>query len=205
MWKVIDRNDAVVDEDAAPLLSDAIKEKIASFFPRYETKRAALLPALHLVQEAHGHVDYSAMKEIADLLDINPSDVLDVVSFYTHFCTHSKGKKTVMICRSLSCELMGGKALLEAVKDHLGVVEHGSTLDGRYYLMTEECLAACDYAPCMMVNEKMHKRVTPEEAIAILRDPHNDQLPMPRSDLFDPPAENGTGDPQVDTTSDVQE
>ncbi|MEK7731544.1 MAG: NAD(P)H-dependent oxidoreductase subunit E, partial [Planctomycetota bacterium] len=87
-WKVIDRNQPVVDPKAPPLLSEAVREKIRSFFERYETKRAVLLPSLHIVQDALGHVPWQAMVEIADLLEIHPSDVIDTISFYTHFWTH---------------------------------------------------------------------------------------------------------------------
>ena len=201
-WKTIDRNQPVIDPNAPPLLSEALCEKIRSFFPRYETKRAVLLPALHIVQHEHGHVNYQAMKEVAELLEIHPSDVMDVVSFYTHFSSHPRGQKTILVCRSLSCELMGGKEVLETLKTQLGVDEHGTTADGRYTLMTEECLAACDHAPCMLVNERMHKGVNGDDVASILADSDNDKLAMPRSDLFDPP-EHGTA--ELETTSDVAE
>ncbi|MCH7631909.1 MAG: NAD(P)H-dependent oxidoreductase subunit E [Planctomycetes bacterium] len=137
-WKAVDRIQPVVDPEAAPLLSESLKEKIRSFFPRYETKRAVLLPALHIVQHQFGHVSYPVMKEVAELLEIHPSDVMDVVSFYTHFSSHPKGTKTIVVCRSLSCELLGGKELLDTLKEELGVEDHGTTADGKYTLMTED-------------------------------------------------------------------
>lgn len=190
-WKSLDRITPVVDPDAPPLLTEALKSKIRSFFPRYETKRAVLLPALHIVQHAFGHVNHQAMKELADLLEISPADVINVVSFYTHFSTHPKGKKTILLCRSLSCELMGAARLLDTLKAELGVEEHGTSQDGEYTLMTEECLAGCDFAPCMMVNERLHKNVNCDDVQNILADAENDKLSMPRSDLFDSPSDNG--------------
>ncbi len=186
-WKAIDRNQPVIDASAPTLLSEASRDKIRSFFPRYETKRAALLPALHIVQHEFGHVNYRAMKEVAELLEIHASEVMDVVSFYTHFFSHPKGKKTIVVCRSLSCELMGGRELLETLKEQLGVEERGTGADGKYTLMTEECLAACDHAPCMLINERMHKNVKCEDVSEILADQDNDKLSIPRSPLFDPP------------------
>ncbi len=201
-WKTLDRNQPVIDPNAPPLLSEALCEKIRSFFPRYETKRAVLLPALHIVQHEFGHVSYQAMKEVAGLLEIHPSDVMDVVSFYSHFSSHPRGEKTILVCRSLTCELMGGKKVLETLKAQLGVDEHGTTADGRYTLMTEECLASCDHAPCMMVNERMHKSVKDEDVAPILADADNDKLAMERSDLFDPPGHEAA---ELETTSDVAE
>ncbi len=184
-WKAIDRNKPPAE--MGPGLSEPVKEKIRGFFPRYPTKRAAILPALHIAQDAVGYVSLQAMRDIADLLEIPPSDVLDVVTFYTHFWTHPKGRKVVVVCRSLTCQLMGQRALQERIEQRLGVGEHGTTEDGAYSLMTEECLAACDHAPCMLINEKMHKRVRPEDVERILADAENDRLDLPRSDLFDAP------------------
>jgi NADH-quinone oxidoreductase subunit E len=186
-WKAIDRRTAVIDPQAPPVLGEAVRKRIESFLPRYETKRAALLPALHVVQDALGYVGYPAMKEVAEVLDLHPSDVLDTISFYTHFWTHPKGRKVITVCRSICCEVLGGVTLLEALKARLGIDEHETTPDGEYSLVTEECLALCDYGPCLLINEKVHQCVRPEDLDRILADPHNDRLAVPRSDLFDGP------------------
>ena len=211
-WKTIDRLESVVDADAPAALSEAVRDKIRAFFARYETKRAVLLPALWVVQNTNGHVSHQAMVEIAELLEIHPSDVLDTLSFYTHFWTHPKGKKVITVCRSISCELMGGAKVLAELKKQLGIDEHGTSAEQRYSLVTEECLACCDHAPCMIINEKTHKKVRPEDVAGILVDESNDQLTMPRSSLFDaPPSEPGGGgeggsvDHVIGSTSDVDE
>lgn len=184
-WKAINRNEAPPAEAEGPVLSEALKEKIRSFFERYETKRAVLLPALHMIQDDLGYIGWQAMEEVAELLEIPPADVFDTVSFYTYLWTEPRGEKVVMVCRSVSCELMGGSAVLEECKKVLGIEEHETTPDGKYSLVTEECLAACDHAPCMYVNERCYKHVKPEQVRAILEDPDNDQLSVPRSDLYD--------------------
>jgi NADH-quinone oxidoreductase subunit E len=205
-----------VDPGSAPLLSEGVRQKIRSFFPRYETKRAVLLPALHIVQHTLGHVPPQAMIEIAQLLEIHPSDVLDTISFYTHFWTHPKGNKVVTACRSISCEVMGGAAVLDELKKQLKIDEHGTTPDGKYSLVTEECLAGCDHAPCLLINERLHKRVKPADVAKILADDRNDAIAFERSDLFDPPSDNGSAsanipsaagvaDDVLETTSDVRE
>jgi NADH-quinone oxidoreductase subunit E len=220
-WEAIDRNVPVVDRDAPPILPEAVRAKIRSFFPRYPTKRAVLLPALHVIQNALGYVPWQAMVEVAELLEIHPSDVIDTISFYTYFWIHPKGEKVITVCRGISCELMGGPAALDELKRRLGIDEHGTTPDGRYSLVTEECIGGCDFAPCMLINEKLHKGVKPERVEAILADPKNDHLNVPRSALFDgpkngeltsgPPPGGGTSAaPENDaelvgTTSDVRE
>jgi NADH-quinone oxidoreductase subunit E len=190
-WRTIDRK-TVREDELGPGLSAAVQEKIRGFFPRYATKRAVLLPALHIAQEANGYVSLRAMREIAELLELTPAAVMDVVTFYSHFWTKPKGRKVICVCRSLTCELLGGGTLLAALKEKLGIDEGGTTADGEYSLMTEECLAACDHGPCLLINEKMHKCVSREDLDRILADPHNDRLDVPRSDLFDPPG-HGAG------------
>ena len=184
-WPAIDRISPAADDSNVPLLNEAVKEKIRSFFPRYPTKRAVLLPALHIVQNTCGHISHRAMRDIAELLDIPPSEVLDTVSFYHHFWTRPRGRKIIVACRSLSCELMGAKEVIRAITEHLGVQDHGTTADGRYSFMTEECLGACEHGPCLLINERLHKCVKGQDVPALLDDPDNDRIDLNRSDLYD--------------------
>lgn len=187
-WPAIDRNPSVVSPEAPPLLDEAVREKIRAFLPRYPTRRAAMLPALRIVQEALGHISWQAMLEVAALLELPPADVFDVVSFYSHFWTAPRGRKVIVLCRSLSCDLMGSRAVAEAIRRHLGIGERETTPDGRYSFMTEECLGVCEGAPCMLINERVHTNVRPEDVPRILDDPDNDRVDYPRSDLYDAPA-----------------
>jgi NADH-quinone oxidoreductase subunit E/NADP-reducing hydrogenase subunit HndA len=111
--------------------------------------------------------------------------VFDAVSFYTYFWTHPRGEKTVTVCRSITCEVMGGAAVLDECKRILGIDVHQTTPDGKFSLQTEECLAVCEHAPCLYVNEKCHLRVKAGDVRRILEDPANDKLQMERSTLFD--------------------
>lgn len=191
-WPTVNRNQPSADRKAEPVLPDDVRRKIESFFPRYETKRAALLPALHITQEALGFISWQAMEEIADLLGIASSDVFDVVTFYTHYWTKPRGRRTITVCRSITCEVMGANGLLDAIKKHLGIDEHETTPDGAYSLATEECLALCDHAPCLLINERKYGGVRPEDVPALLADPDNDRLPFERSELYDPVEREGT-------------
>ncbi len=113
----------IAEEDLGPGLDGATKAKIRTFFPRYPTKRAVLLPAGTAHHGALGYVSLKAMRDIAELLELAQSAVMDVVTFYTHFWTHPKGRKTIVLCRSLTCELMGGRAVLDAIEQKLGIQE----------------------------------------------------------------------------------
>lgn len=184
-WRTINRTERAADDSDTPLLSEAAKEKIRVFLARYPSRRAALLPALHIVQETYGHVGPRAMRDVAQLLGLSPAEVMDTASFYTHYWTEPKGRKLIVACRGLSCDLMGVQEVNRAVCDHLGIKEHGTTPDGEYSFVTEECLGVCEFAPCLLINEKLHKNVKPEDVPRILADPNNDRIEVERSELYD--------------------
>lgn len=200
-WPAIDRTKPVTDPDAPAVFDEPLRKKILSFLSRYETKRAALLPALHVVQNTHGQITWQAMKEVAELLDLSPAEVLDTVSFYTHFWIGKRGRKVIVVCRSLSCQVLGAGPLLEAVKQYLGIEEHQTTPDGEWSLMTEECLGACEHGPCMLIGEKLHSRVKPEDVPRILADPNCSRIDVVRSNLLDPPGETVVDVPSSDADS----
>lgn len=182
-WKAIDRNKPLAP---ATELDEAVSGKISALFPRYETRRAVLLPALHIVQDAYGHVPPGLIGSLARLLELAPAEVMDTISFYTHFFTEPKGEHVITLCRSLTCQLMGSDQLEAAVRACTGCQEHGPNIspDGRYSVLVEECIAACEGAPCMIVGERLYKNVKPEEVAGILSDPKAAEVDVPRVTEF---------------------
>src|ERR1700759_5361085 len=104
-----------------PMLSEGMKEEIRALFPRYPSKRAVTLPALHLVQERLRCVPYKAMAEIAEVLEITPAEVHDTMSFYGFFPQAPIGDVRLWICRSISCMLTGGEEILELACKKSGI------------------------------------------------------------------------------------
>jgi NADH-quinone oxidoreductase subunit E len=136
-----------------PMLSEAMKEQIRSLLPRYPSKRAVTLPALHLVQERLRCVPYQAMAEIAELLEITPAEVHDTMSFYGFFPQAPIGDVRVWICRSLSCMLRGGDELLEHACSRLAIEPGQTTPDGKLTVEFAECLGICDFAPAALADD----------------------------------------------------
>ncbi len=137
----------------APLLSEAIREKIRAQFPRYPNKQAVTLPALHIVHEYFRCVPYKAMEEIAELLDLEPADVHDTMSFYGFFPQAPLGDVRLWVCRSISCMLRGGDELLGHACKKLGVTSGQTTDDGKLTVEFAECLGICDYAPAALADD----------------------------------------------------
>jgi NADH-quinone oxidoreductase subunit F len=128
------------------------EEKLAYLFTRYPEKKAALLPALRLCEEEFGTIDLGAMKLVAEKLDLPPSHVLGVHSFYFHFRRPTDGTFVIEVCRTLPCALRGSDAFAKAISEKLGIGFGETTPDGMFTLKNAECLAACDKAPLIHVN-----------------------------------------------------
>ena len=135
------------------ILSDAMTEKIRSLIPRYPSKRAVTLPALHIVQEHLRCVPYQAMAEIAEVLEITPAEVHDTMSFYGFFPQAPIGDVRVWICRSISCMLRGGDELLEHACHRLAIEPGQTTPDGKLTVEFAECLGICDFAPAALADD----------------------------------------------------
>jgi NADH-quinone oxidoreductase subunit E len=136
-----------------PMLDEAIREKIRAYLPRYPSKRAVTLPALHIVHEYFRCVPFQAMAEIAEILEITPAEVHDTMSFYGFFPQAPIGETRVWICRSISCMLRGGDELLHHACDKLGVEPGRTTPDGKLTVEFAECLGICDFAPAALADD----------------------------------------------------
>ncbi len=147
---------------AEPYATAAMKERwTREVLPKYPTTLGALMPILHDVQHAYRHIPYQAMIEVAQFLSIQPSDVLDTVSFYDEFTTDERGVVTIGVCHSIACEQCGctSTKLLEQVKQKLGIVPGETTECGRVTCIAMECLGSCDTAPVALFNEKLHENL----------------------------------------------
>ena len=148
---------------------DFIKELEAheAQFPE-DRKRAALLLSLHSVQDREGYVPEAAIDFLAERYGISAADVRGVISFYTMFFDEHPGEKVIWLCRTFSCEVMGAQAVREAFEKRLGCEIGGKTDCGKYGLRWQECLAACDHAPCALIGKDMYYDLTPEAVNVVL-------------------------------------
>lgn len=131
---------------------------------RYPQPRSAILPLLHLVQSQDTYVTPAGLSFVAELLGLTSADVAGVASFYSMYRRDPTGKYLVGVCTNTLCAVMGGDAIYDGLKEHLGVGNDQTTADGSVTLQHIECNAACDYAPVVMVNWEFFDNQTPESA-----------------------------------------
>jgi NADH-quinone oxidoreductase subunit E len=153
-------------------LSEDLRQKILAYLPRYPSKQAVTLPALHLVHDQMRYVSLEAIREIAGLLDLSPAELYDAMSFYGFFRTEKDplGRTRLWVCRSLACMLRGSEEVLDRLCDTLGVQPGGTTTDGKITLEFAECLGGCEGAPCLLINDEQRMNVTTEKVDALIEE-----------------------------------
>ena len=150
------------------MLSAQSRQKIEALKATYETNQSALIPALHIAQEDQGWLSEATQREVADLLGLAEQFVRGVVSFYTMFYQRPVGKYVLQVCRNLSCCAMGGHRLQKQIEERLGIAEGETTTDGRFTLLSVECLGSCGTAPVLMVNDAYHENLTSQDVDRLL-------------------------------------
>ncbi len=149
-----------------PDLRKWIEERV----PRYPTRRSMLVPALLMAARYHDYASPTVMRALAELLETPLSMVMSAASFYTLIPKRPVGKHVIQVCHNVACWLRASDELIAHLEHRLGVKVGGTTGDGKFTLVTVECLAACGSAPAMMIGERLYENVTPADADRALAD-----------------------------------
>ncbi len=135
---------------------------------RYADRRSALLPVLYIAQDTYGTLTGDAIREVAEVLDLPPTDVFEVVGFYTLFYEMPLGKWVVQVCDDVPCCYLGAEDLIERLQATLNAQLERPTADGMFLLQRVKCLAACDRAPVVQANLSFFYDVTADRADALI-------------------------------------
>jgi NADH-quinone oxidoreductase subunit E len=149
-------------------LSAKFYEAMDKLVPRYPSRVALLLPALHQAQEEKRWLSEETLDEIAGYIDIHPAQVREVASFYTMYNLKPVGKYHLKICTNAACILRGADELVEHCEKKLGIACGSTTADQLFTLAEEECLGACGTAPAMMLNDDYVENLTVSKMDEIL-------------------------------------
>jgi len=149
-------------------LSEETKTEIKRLMGQFPHRQSALLDALFVAQEEAGYLRPDVVAEVAGALDLAPSEVASVASFYHLFHFEPVGREVIQVCTNISCMLNGCHRVLRRLREHLGIEIGQTTPDGAYTLRTAECLGACEEAPVMMVGTGRYGPVTADRIEDVL-------------------------------------
>ncbi len=151
------------------MLTDEEKKEIAKQAEQYPYKRAACIEALKIVQKHRRWVSDEAIQDLAAELEMTTEELEGVATFYNMVFRQPVGRHVILICDSVSCWIMGFEKILAHLQNKLGIGIGETTTDDRFTLLPIPCLGTCDHAPALMIDDDLHRDLTPEKIDEILK------------------------------------
>ncbi len=150
------------------MLADKYADRIEEIFAKYPDKRSGIMDLLYLAQEEYGWLSEDALREVAALCDVDPTQAQSIAGFYTMFSEKPKGKYWLQVCTDLPCALRGADQFYRELCEYLGVEDGGTTGDGLFTVEQVMCLAACDRAPMLQCNFHYYENLDMETIKALI-------------------------------------
>lgn len=154
----------------SPPLSDRTLARLEELLRDFPNRQSALIPSLYVVQEEENHLTEENLQALARVLRMPASRIYETATFYSLFTFAPRGRHVIRLCRSICCWLRGGDALLAAIQEKLAIGPDETTGDGRFTLRTAECLAACDRAPALQIDDVVYGPVGAGDLDGILEE-----------------------------------
>jgi NADH-quinone oxidoreductase subunit E len=143
--------------------------QVQTVLDNHEKTEASLIPVLQELQELYGYLPKEALLQVSRDMNIPLSRIYGVVTFYAQFHLTPRGRHTVRVCRGTACHVRGGKSVLKAVQQALGVGENETTPDFTFTFETVACLGACALSPVLLVDKNYYGKLTPAKVDKILK------------------------------------
>ncbi len=150
------------------MLTEQEKKEIEAVAEHYPMKRAAGIEALKIVQKHRGWVSDEVLTLVADVLEMSSTDLDAVATFYNFIFRRPVGRHVILVCDSVSCWIMGYGTIVNHLENRLGIGLGETTGDGRFTLLPNVCLGACDRAPAMMIDDELYGDLDAEKIDKIL-------------------------------------
>lgn len=154
-------------------MSDELMARINELLSHYpaDKKKSAMLPVLHTVQDAHDNwLSLELMDKVAEILEVNPIEVYEVVTFYSMFNEKPVAKYMLEFCRTACCAIRKGEDLMDYTCQKLGVKQGEITPDGMFSVVGVECLGACGFGPMLQLGDNYHENLTEEKIDTLIED-----------------------------------
>ncbi len=150
------------------VFSPAVEEKINHFLGRYETKRSAILPVLHLIQDEYGWIKEEHIGELDSKFGLNRIDVKEVATFYSMYRLEEPKPFRILACDNIVCCIMGAKATMAKVQEHIDAYEKSGKVSP-FSVHGVPCLGVCDGAPAMLINKDRHLKINAENVGEVMQ------------------------------------
>lgn len=156
----------VVEEVASPEAIDL--SVVDSIVYKHNIEPGAVMPILQEIQNTCGYVPPEAVQRIAEHMNIPASEIYGIVTFYSQFRLEPLGKNLIKVCHGTACHLGGAEMVAETLAQASGAHEGETSPDGMFTVERVACLGCCSLAPCIMINEEIHGRLTPESVSKVV-------------------------------------
>ena len=143
--------------------------RLDGILQRHKGEEGVLIPILQEAQEIQGYLSEEVLNYLGKKLHIPASRIFGVISFYAQFYTTPRGRHTVRVCRGTACHVRGGKNVLKAVQQNLGIGENETTPDFKFTFETVACLGACALSPVLLVDKTYYGKLTPAKVEQVLK------------------------------------
>jgi len=145
------------------ILSEKAIAEIKEAFKHFPVKSAACIEGLKVVQKYHRWVSDEALKELAPILEMSPDAIDSVATYYNLIFRKPVGRHVILVCNSVSCYIMGYDEIITFLQHKLGIGYGETTADDRFTLLSVPCLGDCDHAPVLMIDDDLHRNLSPDE------------------------------------------
>jgi NADH-quinone oxidoreductase subunit E len=145
-------------------------DRACTILDKYHRNPTKLIPILQDMQSIYKYLPEEIMTFVSTALEISPSVVYGVATFYAHFTLKPKGKYIIRVCDGTACHVKKSEGILKALENELGLTkENNTTRDMLFTLETVACLGACGLAPVVVINDKVHGLMTPEDTLVLIK------------------------------------
>ena len=151
------------------MLSFEIKNKVNEIIEVHGNNQSSIITVLQDIQEEYRYLPMEILEYVSYKMDVSPSKIFGIATFYENFSLEPKGKYVIKICDGTACHVRKSIPILEALRKELSLSNNKKTTDDKLFtLETVSCLGACGLAPVLLINEKVYGSMTPDSTVAVL-------------------------------------
>lgn len=150
-----------------PVIDLALAEAVIQ---KYKDIPGNLMPVLQGIQDAYGYVPKVSVKYVAERLNVYPSQIYGVLTFYAQFHLKPRGKFIIRVCMGTACHVLGAERIKESFYDRIKIGHAETTPDRRFTFELVACLGACGMAPLAMVNDETYGKMTVQKVDEIVKE-----------------------------------